>query len=77
MLGRCMYHVHRLPIAKDKIYGALNETILEVMAAGVIAKCVLSSIECTIVESCHVACNPECSPLSSCCSRWWYFCSIL
>lgn len=73
----CWYHVHGLAVAEDEIYGALNETVFEVMAAGVITKSVLASIESTVVEGRLVTGNSKCCPLSSRCSRWWYFCSVL
>lgn len=76
-VGEFLYHVHGLPVAEDEIYGALYETVFEVMAAGVITKRVLPSVESAVVESRLVARNSKCCPLSSNCSRWWHLCGVL
>lgn len=66
------YHVNGLSVSKHEVNGAFNVAILEIVAASVVTKSILTSKEATAVECCHVTRYSKSCTLFTISSCWWW-----
>lgn len=77
MFCSVLYLVQRLAITKDKVDGALDVAVFEVVTPSFIIQGVLCPIERAVVERCHVSLDQKRHCLPSYCSPNWCWCRIL